>query len=261
MPREARNIAIIGSGNVAFHIGNALKKTQNKLTGVYARNEKTGSRLAFELGCEYFPDITSIADEVDIILLAVNDDAVASVVSQIFYPGKIVAHTSGTVRMEMLEAASDRIGVFYPLQTLHKDNKVGMSEVPFCIESNTKWGEGMLMELAASIGDNVHLVNSEQRRTMHLAAVVACNFSNHLYSIAQEILNKDGLDLSILKPLIIQTAENIKNGNPKSLQTGPAIRGDQEVIKKHEAILQEKNPERVELYKMLTQSILSQRNS
>ena len=261
MPREARNIAIIGSGNVAFHIGRAIKQSQNKLQGVYARNGKTGGRLAFELGCQHFSDISAIPDEVDIILMAVNDDAVASVVPQIFYPGKIVAHTSGTVRMEMLEAASDRIGVFYPLQTLHKDNKVDISGVPFCVESNTKWGEGMLMELAASISDNVHLVNSEQRRTMHLAAVIACNFSNHLYSIAQEVLNKDGLDLSLLKPLIFQTAENIKNGDPKLLQTGPAQRGDQEVISKHEAMLKEKNPEFIELYKTLTQSILSQRNS
>ncbi len=261
MPREARNIAIIGSGNVAFHIGNALKKTQNRMVGVFARNEKTGSRLAFEMGCRYFNDITSIPDEVDIILIAVNDDAVAQVVAQIFYPGKIVAHTSGTVRMEMLEAASDRIGVFYPLQTLHKDNKVDMKRVPLCIESNTKWGEGMLMELAASISNNVHRVNSEQRRTMHLAAVVACNFSNHMYALADQILKKDGLDLSILQPLIIQTAANVKNGDPQKLQTGPAVRGDEVVLKKHEALLLKKNPDLAELYRMLTQSILSHRNS
>ena len=261
MPREVRNVAIIGSGNVAHHIGNAIKRTQNHIAGVYARNEKTGSRLAFELGCQHFSDITSIGDEVDIIIIAVNDDAIAQVVAQIFYPGKLVAHTSGTVRMEMLEASSDRFGVFYPLQTLHKDNKVNMAEVPLCIEANTNWGEGMLMELAASVSESVHLVNSEQRRTMHLAAVVACNFSNHLYAVAQDILEKDGLDLSLLKPLIIQTAQNIRKGDPKSLQTGPAVRGDDDVLKKHKAMLDKNNPDLLPIYELLTQSIRSQSSS
>lgn len=261
MPRELRNIAIIGSGNVAYHIGKAIKRSQNRVCGIYARNENTGSRLAFELGCEYFNDITKISDEVDIILIAVRDDAVVKIIAQIFYPGKLIAHTSGRIGMEILEAASDRIGVFYPLQTMHKDSQIKMKEVPFCIEANTNRDESMLMDLAASISDNLHLVNSEQRRTMHLAAVVACNFSNHMYALADQILKKDGMDLSILQPLIIQTAANIKNGDPKSLQTGPAIRGDEEVIRKHEALLQAKNPELAKLYNLLTQSILSQRNS
>jgi predicted short-subunit dehydrogenase-like oxidoreductase (DUF2520 family) len=238
----------------------ALKKTNNSILGVVNRDVEAGERLAFELGCPFLTDFHSIPEAADIVIIAVADDAISEVASQIFCPGKIVAHTSGTQSMDVLRDASDRLGVFYPLQTMHRSGTVDMESVPFCVEANSNWGEGALMELASSISGNVHLVNSSQRKLLHLAAVIACNFSNHFYGLANDILGKDGLDISMLYPLIQQTAENVKNGNPHGHQTGPAVRGDVDVMNRHLRVLKSIDPKVAELYKAVSASIASKKS-
>lgn len=260
MPREPRNIVLVGAGNVAYHLGMALKKTNNSIVGVLNRGQQSGERLAFELGCPYLTSFKSIPDETDVVIIAVADDAIEEVASQIFCPGKIVAHTSGTQPIASLKDSSDRLGVFYPLQTMHKTASVDMETVPLCIEANTNWGEGVLMELASSVSGNVHLVNSEQRKILHLAAVIACNFSNHFYGLANDVLNKNGLDVSMLYPLIHQTALNVKSGDPHKHQTGPAVRGDKEVMSKHLEVLRSVDPKLAELYKIVSDSIQNSRS-
>ena len=259
MPREPRNIVLIGAGNVAHHLGMALKKTNNSIVGVLNRGEQTGERLAFELGCPYLTGFNSIPDETDIVIIAVTDDAIEEVASQIFCRGKIVAHTSGTKTIASLKDSSDRLGVFYPLQTMHRTASVDMQTVPLCIEANTNWGEGVLMELASSISGNVHLVNAEQRKILHLAAVIACNFSNHFYGLANDVLCQNGLDVSMLYPLIQQTALNVKSGDPHEHQTGPAARGDREVMAKHMEVLRSIDPKLAELYEIVSESIQNNR--
>lgn len=255
MPREPRNIVLVGAGNVAYHLGMALKKTNNSILGVINRGVDAGERLAFELGCPYLPEFNSIPEETDIVLIAVADDTIAEVASKIFCPGKIVAHTSGTHPLSILKDVSDRLGVFYPLQTMHKTATVDMESVPFCIEANSNWGEGVLMELASSMSKNVQLVNSDQRKKLHLAAVIACNFSNHFYGLANDVLKENGMDVSLLLPLIRQTAEIVKSGDPHAHQTGPAARGDEAVMNEHLQELEAIDPELANLYKVVSESI------
>lgn len=256
MPLEPKNVALIGAGHVAFHLGKALKRSGNKLLLLINRNEKKGERLAFELGCKFTTDFTAIPEEADVVLMAVKDDAIAEVASQVFCPGKIVAHTSGSVPMSALGDASDRLGVFYPLQTMHRDVKVDMKEVPFCIEGNSKWNEGLLLELARSISENVQVLTSEQRKMTHLAAVFACNFTNHFYALAEQILEENGMTLDILRPLIKKTANNVLIDSPKGLQTGPAKRNDVKVMEEHLQLLSKQSPELKKLYKELSDSIV-----
>ena len=256
MPLEPKNVVLIGAGHVAFHLGKALKRSGNKLLLLINRDAKKGERLGFELGCEYTTDFKAIPDQTDIVIIAVKDDAISEVASKIFCPGKVVVHTSGSVPMSALGDASDRLGVFYPLQTMHRGSEVNMKEVPFCIEGNSKWNEGMLLELASSISENVQVLSSEQRKITHIAAVFACNFTNHFYALSEEILEKNGMNLDILKPLIKKTAANILTNHPKALQTGPAKRNDTKVMQEHLDMLENLSPELKKLYEDVSESII-----
>lgn len=256
MPLESRNIVIIGAGNVAHALGRAFKHSTSRVILLIDRSEERAERLAFEIGCPYSTDLRSVPDETDIVIMAVSDDAIPLVSAQLYCPGKVVAHTSGSVPMEALGDCSDRIGVFYPLQTLHRDVDVNMRQVPFCIEGNSKWNEGMLLELARTISGNVQLINSEQRKMVHLAAVFACNFSNHCYALAEELLNSSGISIDILCPLILQTAQNVQKHRPVQVQTGPAKRGDTKVMDAHRELLRPMDPELMALYDSISAGII-----
>jgi predicted short-subunit dehydrogenase-like oxidoreductase (DUF2520 family) len=246
---------------VAFHLGKALKRSGNRLLLLINRDENHGERLGFELGCKFTTDFSAIPDETDVVIIAVKDDAIAEVAARIHCPGKVVVHTSGSVPMSALGDSSDRLGVFYPLQTMHRGSEVNMKEVPFCIEGNSNWNEGMLLELARSISDNVQVLTSEQRRITHIAAVFACNFTNHFYALSEEILEKNGMSLDILKPLIKKTAANILTDHPKALQTGPAKRNDTKVMQEHLDMLDKLSPELNKLYKEVSESIIRMHGS
>lgn len=256
MPLEPKNVVLIGAGHVAYHLGRALKRSGNNLMLLINRSEQKAERLAFELGCEHSTNFKSIPEETDVVIIAVKDDVISEVAAKIFCPGKVVAHTSGSVPMSALGDASDRLGVFYPLQTMHCDVEVKMKEVPFCIEGNSKWNEGLLLELARSISENVQVLSSEQRKMTHLAAVFACNFTNHFYALAEQILEENGMTLDILRPLIRKTANNVLSDSPKGLQTGPAKRNDLQVMEEHLLLLSKQSPELEKLYRDMSDSII-----
>lgn len=255
MPFDARNIVLIGAGNVAHQLGRAFKKSDNRLLLVIDRTEEKAERLAFELGCPCASDFSAIPEETDIVIIAVKDDAISLVAQQFLCPGKIVVHTSGAVPIEALGDCSDRLGVFYPLQTMHRDTAIDMLQVPFCIEGNSNWNEGMLLELARSISANVQVVNSAQRKLVHLAAVFACNFSNHCYAMADDILAHEDISLELLKPLILKTAENILAARPADVQTGPAKRGDVIVMEEQLQLLEKIAPELAPIYQLMSERI------
>jgi predicted short-subunit dehydrogenase-like oxidoreductase (DUF2520 family) len=253
MPLEPKNVVLIGAGHMAHHLGKALKRSNNKLLKLINRSEEKGERLAFELACAFSTDFNDIPEETDVVIISVKDEAVKSVSDQMSCPGTILAHTSGSIPMSALENSSDKIGVFYPLQTMHKDVEVDMTEVPFCIEGNSKWNQGVLLELARSLSDNVQVLSSEQRKISHMAAVFACNFTNHFYALSEEILVKNGMSLDILRPLIKKTAANIISDHPRDLQTGPAKRNDTKVMQEHLEML---SPELKKLYSDVSDSII-----
>jgi predicted short-subunit dehydrogenase-like oxidoreductase (DUF2520 family) len=165
-----------------------------------------------------------------------------------------VAHTSGSVEMNVFQNHASNFGVFYPLQTFHKEKELEISQVPFCIEGNNEATTNALSELAKSISNNIHLVSSKNRKVLHIAAIFACNFTNHFYSIAETILAEKNLSLDILRPLIKETALQVMDKSPSQLQTGPAIRGDEKIMRQHLNYLAAK-PELAELYKKMSESI------
>ena len=185
----------------------------------------------------------------DITIIAVSDDAIETVSSKI--STDFMVHTSGSMPLSALKN-NTRKGVFYPLQTFSKKKKVDFTQIPFCIEATTEKDEKLLEKLAGFLSKKIYRISSEQRKAIHVAAVFANNFTNHMYKIAHDICNTHQIPIEILNPLINETAEKIKVLPPALAQTGPAIRKDVATIKNHLFLLTEKQQE---IYTILTKSI------
>jgi predicted short-subunit dehydrogenase-like oxidoreductase (DUF2520 family) len=244
-------VSIIGSGNVAQHLIKAFSKTTEiELVQVYSRKPE----VLFSL----VPQSKIISDygllkAVDLLIIAVTDNAIVDISNQIPFKNQLVVHTSGTVSMDSLNS-NNRKGVFYPLQTFSASKEIDFKLIPICLEATTRKDYQILEKVAKSISDVTYNINSEQRKALHVAAVFVSNFVNHLYQIGNELCLENDLSFDILKPLITETANKIQTLSPTQAQTGPAKRNDTQTIKAHLSFLTNDNQK--EIYKLLTKSII-----
>lgn len=249
------DIVLLGSGNVATHLGLALKKAGHHILQIWSRNHVNAKKLANKIDAQVAPQLSLINLAADLYILAVSDDAIQEVAKSLPIHHQLLVHTSGSTDLAILEGVSSKIGVLYPIQTFSKTKKIDFKKIPIAIEGNTTGVLQTLMILAKSLSGKVIEMNSIQRTTLHMAAIFACNFTNHLYHIADEILQKQDLSFDLLRPLIAETAEKVQKYNPSDVQTGPAIRGDQAILNKHIELLKN-NPSVLELYQNLSQRII-----
>ena len=241
------SVVILGSGNVASQLIKAFLKIDTiNLKQVYTRNQEDINTLKDSI--DTTNDI-SLLKQADITIIAVSDDAISSISSHI--KNSFVVHTSGSVDMKSLNNIG-RKGVFYPLQSFSKKKKVDFKNIPICLESETNEDLQKLEELVSLLQSKSYILSSHQRKKIHVAAVFANNFSNHMYTIANEICEKYNIPFDILHPLIEETSNKIKNLTPEKAQTGPAKRNDAETIENHLNLLSEKQQE---IYLKITQSI------
>ena len=241
------SVVILGSGNVASQLIKAFLKIDTiNLKQVYTRNQEDINTLKDSI--DTTNDI-SLLKQADVTIIAVSDDAISSISSHI--KNSFVVHTSGSVDMKSLNNIG-RKGVFYPLQSFSKKKKVDFKNIPICLESETNEDLLKLEELVSLLQSKSYILSSHQRKKIHVAAVFANNFSNHMYTIANEICEKYNIPFDILHPLIEETSNKIKNLTPKKAQTGPAKRNDAETIENHLNLLSEKQQE---IYLKITQSI------
>jgi predicted short-subunit dehydrogenase-like oxidoreductase (DUF2520 family) len=254
----AYHISFIGAGNVAWHLAPALENVGHFVKEVYTPDGKSAKKLVGNL---YDAVVKSDLDFSDspsqIFILAVPDDAIQKIAQEIILPEQsLLVHTSGNKGLDSLEySTAAATGVFYPLQTFSKNRKVNFENVPFLLESEIKEALKILESLAKSLSQNVQIVSTAQRKQMHLAAVFACNFTNHMMSMSEKIMKNAKLDFSLLHPLILETIEKTLKHSPQSVQTGPAKRGDLETLDKHMEMLQ--SDENVqEIYRLISQNIL-----
>lgn len=252
-----KKITIIGSGNVATMLSKALFNKGFSINQVFSKSKINAETLIKKLTSnkqiKATNNIAEIDDTSDIYIVCVKDDAILTVVNQFLFKDKLIVHTSGSIGIDVFKEFN-QFGVFYPLQTFSKDKDTDFANVPFCIEGNSEQTTYLLMDLATSISSKLYEINSEQRKKLHLAAVFACNFSNYMYSIAEEITSSNNINFDILKPLIEETASKIRFQSPKEAQTGPAKRKDEVTIQQHIQLL-EKHPELQKIYQLLTKGI------
>jgi len=242
-------LVILGSGNVATHLVKAFLKTNHiQIVQVYSRQITTDFFSTKKI--ETTQSLTNLKDA-DLYIIAISDDSITKFSKQLKLKNKLVVHTSGSVAINDLKCNS-RKGVFYPLQTISKKKKIKFSAIPICIEAENETDYKLLETIAKSISKKVYRINSEQRKNLHVAAVFVNNFVNHLYSIGNDICDKNNAPFEILEPLIKETANKIKQLSPKESQTGPAIRNDKNTISKHLNLLT-KNQQKI--YTLLTKSI------
>jgi predicted short-subunit dehydrogenase-like oxidoreductase (DUF2520 family) len=246
-------IVIIGTGNAATILGRKLKKAGHRIIQVFGRDASAASELAYMLGTESTNYWSVVRKDADVYLIAVSDDAIQDVAKHLHVPDKVVAHTAGSVNQEVLKQSSPHYGVFYPLQSLHKDVNE-LPELSIVIDSSDEHTKKILEQLAVSISDQTAILTEENRLKLHVAAVICNNFTNYLYTLAEEFCLKENLNFALLYPLIQETAERVLQVSPSKSQTGPAIRYDQSTINEHMAVL-EKHPELKKVYGFLSDSI------
>ena len=255
-----KKVSFIGAGNVATHLAKGLFDAGIDIYQVFSKNIENADELAEKVNALAIQSLACLnLNAVDFLIISVKDDVIPLLAKSLSSTETIVVHTSGTRSIDLLSDHPKR-GVFYPLQTFSKHTAMSLKNVPFCIEANSQETEAELVELAQFLSEDVRLIDEPTRKEIHIAAVVACNFSNHMFALADKLLQDSGADFSILQPLILETVSKAMNvAHPKNVQTGPAVREDYEVIKKHLERL-EGNPSFQNLYQDISNSIIKLKN-
>ena len=249
-------VVIVGSGNVAEAYARALPAAEGiELVQIYARNEARGRDLAKLAGVEWCGADGELA-VADLYIIAVSDRAIGEVCGELRLPSEaIVVHTAGSVAMDVIADRENRRGVLYAFQSFSKGRDICFADIPIFVEADNDTLEQRLLEFASRLSSRVLVANSERRRMVHLAGVLVNNFTNHLYTLGGEMLSGEGFDFSLLAPLVAETASKaIASGNPHSVQTGPAMRGDRAVCDKHIELLVH-YPDLQRIYNVITESI------
>jgi predicted short-subunit dehydrogenase-like oxidoreductase (DUF2520 family) len=252
---EIKNIVVIGSGNVAWHMTRAFGMKGIRILQILARNEKSAAKLSARFSVPYITDPRKLVNNADLYLLAVQDDNIGPTARQLGLSKQFLVHTSGFSSLSVLDGASSNTGVLWPLQTLTAGKNIAYSEIPFFIEANTSENTVKLSQFAGLVSGKVTEAGSATRQKAHLAAVIASNLANRLYAISASILEKEGLPFDLLAPLIMETARKAAKSHPLKSQTGPAARNDLDVISMHIDLLAG-DPEFKEIYRLISENII-----
>lgn len=250
------SIVLIGAGNVATHLGKAFHEAGCRIRMVYSRTKESARILAESIGCPYTTDITSIDNEADIYIVSLKDSVLDHILPELVKCNSkaLFVHTAGSVSIDIWKGLTHRYGVIYPMQTFSKQRDINFDNVHFFIEANTEEDTEMLIKTASLISRHIFKASSEQRKYLHISAVFACNFANHMYSICEHLLTSHGLPFSAMLPLIDETAEKVHHLSPVSAQTGPAQRDDHNIMNSHLSLLKDE-PEIAELYLRISENI------
>ncbi|RAW02763.1 Rossmann-like and DUF2520 domain-containing protein [Pseudochryseolinea flava] len=256
---KSTTVSFIGAGNVAWHLAPALDNTEFAVREVYSRNEKHAAAIVDKLyEAEVNPTLDFSESTSKIFIIAVADDAIQDVVRDLKLPhDAILVHTSGSQPLSALGyAPTTKVGVFYPLQTFTKGKLIDFQHVPFFVESEDVDTEKILLAMGKAISKKVLKISSDDRKALHVAAVFASNFTNHMFTIAENIMEHHRLSFDLLKPLIAETLNKGLEIGPQKAQTGPARRGDLEILDRHMEFLNE-DEEVSDIYKVVSQHIVN----
>ena len=231
-------IVIIGRGRLATNLEHALLTAGHEVVSV---NSRTLESLPFEA---------------DVFIVAVKDAALADVIRAATKgrENQLFVHTAGSMPMDLFEGLTAHYGVFYPMQTFSKERMVDFNDISVFLETNDVVSMERLKKLAATLTTHIYELDSEGRKHLHLAAVFACNFVNHCYALSAEVLAAKDLPFSVMLPLVDETAQKVHEMAPKDAQTGPAVRGDQNVMQMQANMLAD-HPAVKQIYEALSNDI------
>lgn len=248
-------LIIIGSGNVATQLAKSFTKKGLQIAQVYSPNIAHAEKLASITKSPFTSNLKEILKGNFIYLVCIKDEAIEKFAKSFKINEGILLHTSGTIAMDILKTSAKNYGIFYPLQSISSTRKISFKYVPICIEASNNETLQIIEQLANYISKNIHVVTSIQRKKLHLAAVIVNNFTNHLYHLAFEYLQKEKISPELLYMLISETTAKAIELGPHTAQTGPAKRNDVSTIKAHQKLLK-KNPDLQNIYKLLSESII-----
>ena len=253
---KSKRIVLIGAGRLATCLGQALKQTPCNEISVVSRSEESASVLGKKLNCAYTSNFSEMPKDADTYVISITDAAVVQVLQHFPDLGQaLVVHTAGSLPMSLFEGSKMKhYGVFYPMQTFSKERKVDFRTIPCFIEANNAEAMKRLEAFASSLSQNIYHLSSDDRRYLHLSAVLACNFANHCYAMAHEIAEQHHIPFDSLLPLIDETAQKVHHLSPVEAQTGPAVRHDENILKAQEQLLAD-NPKLQELYRLMSNDI------
>jgi len=254
---EYYDVAIIGSGNLAWHLAPELENAGHRIVEVYSPNIRNAKALQRRLyNAEINQSLDFSSSNANIYIICVSDGAIEKVAQEIALPeNAIILHTSGSQSISQLGySASQHLGVFYPLQTFTKNKRITFEDVPILIETENQFTSKILNRLAKSLSKKVVAVSSKDRMAIHVAAVFACNFTNQLFEVSDQILRQHDFNFQMLQPLIAETVNKSLELGPAEAQTGPAAREDMETLGNHMDFLE--GSEYQEVYKLITDLII-----
>lgn len=249
-----KNVAIIGSGNVAYTYSKVLKNNGICLKYILIRNQDKIQEIENKFGVETITDYRLLY-ACDLIIIAVKDDAIKEVASKLHNYKGVLIHTSGTKSSDVLQTV-DNYGIIYPLQTLSKDHDIDFKSVPVLVNASSSPIQDKLRKFAQLMSDIVIECNDEDRRYIHMSAVYVSNFVNVMLQIGAKLLKEKSLDVSILEPLVRETVDKAFVMGAEKALTGPAVRGDMETVNKHLELL-DANKDEKEIYELLTNYIIN----
>lgn len=253
---EDTSIVFIGAGNLATNLAKALYRKGFRIEQIYSRTEESARSLAQMVEAEYTTELSAVVEDAQLYIVSLKDAAFVQLLPEID-TGKSSAlwvHTAGSISMDIWEGQVERYGVFYPMQTFSKQREVNFRDIPIFVESHSEADTQLLKDIASALSERVYEATSEQRKSLHLAAVFTCNFTNHMYAMAAELLKKYQLPFEVMLPLIDETARKVHELAPHDAQTGPAVRYDENVINAHLQMLADE-PEMQKLYRLISENI------
>lgn len=246
-------VVILGAGNLATRLSLEMHRKGMRIAQVFSQTETSAKTLAKRLGAMSITDLSAVDTDADLYIFAVKDSILESILQQMNTTSGLWVHTAGSIPVELLEQYHDRCGVLYPLQSFSKTREVDFSVIPVFIEAQHADDLKLLKKISGALTERVVELTSDKRKKLHLAAVFANNFANHMYAQAASILEDEGLKFDYLVPLIDETASKIHEMLPIEAQTGPAIRYDESVIEKHIQMLTDQDSR--DIYAIVSKSI------
>lgn len=239
---------------MATNLANAFLRKGVSIACIYSKTEASASRLGEQVGAAWTTDLKAVARDADVYIYAVKDAFLREVLMEIDAPQALHLHTAGSVGVEVFEGTNKpHSGVLYPFQTLSKNRILDFAHIPILVEASKAENTERIRQIASIISEEVYDADSECRRKLHLAGVFANNFTNCMYAIGGELLRETGLPEKVLLSLIDETAAKVHEVSPKEAQTGPAVRGDQAVMKAHMDLLPDDNLK--EIYRLISENI------